>query len=166
MVLKSLDEIPPNTTDANFYEATSASTLKQYATIFTTVFGPPLAATEKAFLHFGTYDGDDGRIFLGEVNGEAAAGGILIQTEDVTGVYGIAVREKFRRRGIWEAVTWEVLRAGKEQGCEAAALLSTEMGYPLYKKMGFETVVTYLSFEASHHNTDDAVVGFDHEQTI
>ena len=47
-------------------------------------------------------------------------------------------------------MTREVLRAGREAGCQVGVLHSSEMGYPLYERMGFETVVTYQQFERQH----------------
>lgn len=65
----------------------------------------------------------------------------------MAGVYSVGVVEAFRRRGIGEAMTRAVLRAGREAGCRVAVLQSSEMGRPLYERMGFETVVTYHHFE-------------------
>ena len=40
-----------------------------------------------------------------------------------------------------------VLRAGRDAGCRVGVLQSSEMGYPRYQEMGFETVVTDHQFE-------------------
>ena len=90
---------------------------------------------------------DDVRLFLGSLDGQPAASGLLIRSGDVAGVYSIGVVEEFRRQGLGEAMSWAVLRAGREAGCHVGVLQSSEMGYPLYERMGFETVVTYHHFE-------------------
>ena len=36
---------------------------------------------------------------------------------------------------------------GRDAGCEVAALQSSEMGRPLYERLGFETVVRYHQYE-------------------
>jgi ribosomal protein S18 acetylase RimI-like enzyme len=81
------------------------------------------------------------------VAGYRKASGLLVQSGHVAGVYTIGVVEEFRRRGIGEAMTWEVLRTGRDAGCRVGVLQSSEMGYPLYERMGFGTVVTYHHFE-------------------
>ena len=58
-------------------------------------------------------------------------------------MYTIAVREAFRRRGIGELLTWETLRAGRDLGCEVGVLQASEMGKPIYARMGFEETVRY-----------------------
>lgn len=89
---------------------------------------------------------DSLRFLLGRVDEEPAACGILSLHEGVAGLYLIGVEEDFRRRGIGEAMTWELLRLGKEQDAEIGVLQSTEMGYPLYEQMGFETEIEFRFF--------------------
>lgn len=81
--------------------------------------------------------------FVGRIDGTPVACGLLIRTEDVAGVYTIGVAEAYRRRGFGEAMTREVLAAGRELGCQVGVLQSSSMGIPLYERMGFETVVRY-----------------------
>jgi GNAT superfamily N-acetyltransferase len=83
------------------------------------------------------------RLFVGRIDDTPAACGLLVRTDDVAGVYTIGVKEMFRRRGFGEAMTREVLGTGRELGCRIGVLQSSEMGVPLYERMGFETVVEY-----------------------
>ena len=46
-------------------------------------------------------------------------------------------------RGIGEAISRQVLRAGADVGCEVGVLQASPMGHPLYEKMGFEEVIDY-----------------------
>lgn len=84
--------------------------------------------------------------FLGRVNSEPAACGILYLDDSVAGVYVIGVKEAFRRQGLGEAMTWSLLQAGQERGADRGVLQSTEMGYPLYDQMGFDTEVEFWHF--------------------
>jgi ribosomal protein S18 acetylase RimI-like enzyme len=88
----------------------------------------------------------DLQYFVGRVDGQPAACGMLNVDGTVAGVYVIGVDEAFRRRGIGEAMTWEVLREGQAKGAEMGVLQSTQMGYPLYDQMGFETEVEFRHF--------------------
>ena len=145
MAMAPLDEIPPRDSVAEIAEVTDPDEREEFSTVTASAFEMPLdvaAQVDQAALA-----ADDVRLFLGSVDGHPAASGLLLQSGDVAGVYSIGVVEEFRRRGIGEAMSWEVLRAGHESGCQVGVLQSSEMGYPLYKRMGFETVVTYHHFE-------------------
>lgn len=43
-------------------------------------------------------------------------------------------------------MTWATLRAGRDAGRRVGLPQSSEMGVPVYERMGFETVVTYRHF--------------------
>lgn len=145
MAMSSLDEIPPRDSIAEITEVTGPDERDDFSTVTASAFELPIAVAEQ--LDQAALAADDVRLFLGRVDGRPAASGLLIQTGDVAGVYSIGVVDEFRRRGIGEAISWMVLRAGREAGCQVGVLQSSETGYPLYKRMGFETVVTYHQFE-------------------
>jgi GNAT superfamily N-acetyltransferase len=146
MAMASLDEIPPRNSAADIAEVTDPDELDDFNRVAASVFRTPLDVAEQVYQV--ALVGDEKRLFLGRVNGYPAACGLLIQSGDVAGVYTIGVSEEFRRQGIGEVMSWEVLRAGREAGCHVGVLQSSDMAYPLYKKMGFETVVTYHHFES------------------
>lgn len=145
MAMTPLDEISPQNSAAEIAEVTDPDELDDFSRVASAVFGTPLDVAEQVYQV--ALVGDEKRLFLGSVDGTPAACGLSIQSGDVAGVYTIGVVEQFRGRGIGEAMSWEVLRAGREAGCRVGVLQSSEMAYPLYKKMGFETVVTYHNFE-------------------
>lgn len=148
MILTTLAEVPPNETVADVSEVTDPDLLDAFIDVLARGFGMPLELSRQANPP-SLLDEEDVRMFIGRVDGEPVAGGMLIRTDDVAGVYNIAVDEKFRRQGIGEAMTWAVLRAGRNSGCEVGALQSSEMAYTLYQRMGFETAVNYHHFEQS-----------------
>lgn len=90
---------------------------------------------------------NDLEYFVGHVDGDPAACGILYLNASVAGVYVIGVDEAFRRQGIGEAMTWSLLQSGHERGAELGVLQSTEMGHPLYEQMGFETELGFWHFD-------------------
>lgn len=148
MAMASLDEIPPPDSVAEIAEiaeVTDPDERAEFSTVTASVFGLPQDVVEP--VDRAALAADDVRLFLGRVDGHPAASGVLIRSGDVAGVYSIGVVEEFRRRGIGEAMSWAVLRAGRDAGCQVGVLQSSEMGYPLYERMGFETVVTYHQFE-------------------
>ena len=144
MAMGSLDELPSPDSVANIAAVTGPEDRDDFSTVTASAFGMPpdvVAQVDQAALA-----ADDMRPFLGRVDGRPAASGLLVQSGDVAGLYWIGVVEEFRRQGIGEAMSWAVLRAGREAGCHVGVLQSSEMGYPLYERMGFEPVVTYHQF--------------------
>lgn len=71
---------------------------------------------------------------------------IAIRSDDVSGVYGVGVPERMRRRGIGSAVTWAAVQAGRDWGCHLVVLQSSTMGYEVYRRMGFEVLTHYVMF--------------------
>lgn len=85
-------------------------------------------------------------LFLGELDGEPAATSLLLRTPGVAGVYWVATLAAHRGRGLGEALTWAAVRAGAEAGDPVASLQASEMGAPVYTRMGFETPLHYLRY--------------------
>lgn len=78
------------------------------------------------------------RMVLGRLDGEPVATNIVLNGAGVVGVYGIAVSPSARGKGIGAAITLKpMLEARDQQGYQYAVLFSTEMGLPVYKRIGF-----------------------------
>lgn len=63
--------------------------------------------------------------------------------DGMAGVYGVAVREAWRRRGIASALTAQCLRLARDAGCDAAYLNPSEMAYSAYASLGFEDALPF-----------------------
>jgi GNAT superfamily N-acetyltransferase len=78
------------------------------------------------------------RMVLGRLNGEPVATNIVLKGAGVMGVYGIAVSPSARGQGIGAAITLKpLLDARAQHGYNHAVLFGTEMGVPIYKRIGF-----------------------------
>ena len=88
----------------------------------------------------------DWRAYVGYVGGQPVASSQLVITDRVAGIYWVATLEAFRRRGFGEAMTWHAVEEGVAAGCDAASLQASPMGYPIYERMGFRTVMHYRTF--------------------
>jgi GNAT superfamily N-acetyltransferase len=66
--------------------------------------------------------------------------GTVVVTGDAAGVYGIAVLDRWRRRGIGAALTSTVLAAGARRGCRIAHLNPSTLGARTYRRLGFRDV--------------------------
>jgi GNAT superfamily N-acetyltransferase len=145
MALASLEEIPRTESPVDIERVTSAEDVEGFAVVTSATYGIPMELAKQAPTEAMATD-ERMAPLLGRVDDEPVACGLLVRTGDVAGVYAICVMEPFRRQGIGEEMSWAVLRAGRDTGAEFGVLQSTEMGYPLYERMGFETVVEYHLF--------------------
>ncbi len=143
MVLQSLAELQPEMpSDLEVSLVTGPDQLETVVAATADGFGaPPEFARHMAPASM--LDDPSMQWFVGSVEGEPAACGQLILTDDLAGVYTIAVIERFRRRGFGEAMTRAVLLAGRDNGATQGVLQSSDMGRSMYASMGFETFTDY-----------------------
>jgi ribosomal protein S18 acetylase RimI-like enzyme len=81
--------------------------------------------------------------FLALLEGEPAAGAMVVVTHGVAGIYWVGTTPAARRRGLAELCTRAASRRGFDLGARVAALQASEMGEPVYARMGFTTVTRY-----------------------
>lgn len=80
------------------------------------------------------------RTYLGEVDGEVVATAHGITLGDVVGVFAIGTVPSHRGRGYGAALTAAAVEGGFRDGARSALLQASELGFPVYERMGFETV--------------------------
>ena len=78
--------------------------------------------------------------FLGTLDGKAVATSSIFYSAGVAGVQFVATMPTARRRGLGGFMTLQPLYEAHRQGVTAAILQSSEMGYNLYKDVGFQHV--------------------------
>jgi len=89
---------------------------------------------------------DHAAYFVAALDGEPAGISLAWRTGESGGIYSVATLESARRRGVGTTVTWAALDAIRAWGCTSAVLQSSEMGYPVYRAMGFVEVTRYIRF--------------------
>ncbi len=77
------------------------------------------------------------RIYVGYLDREPFATNLLFNGGGVASVYAVAILPKAQRRGIGAAITLKPLLEAREMGYHHGVLFSTEMGVPVYQRIGF-----------------------------
>ena len=85
-------------------------------------------------------------LYLGSEGGAPVVSGLGWRTGRTIGVFSIATIESARRRGYGAAMTARVMADGVAAGCDVAALQASDMGRPIYERLGFRTVVRYSAY--------------------
>ncbi len=84
--------------------------------------------------------------FTGYLDGEAVAVSSLVMTDGMAGIYAVATLPHARKRGIGTAMTVHALSEGKRRGADIAVLQATDMGRPVYEKIGFRKIFDYQNY--------------------
>ena len=79
------------------------------------------------------------RYFAVEHEGRMVATSMLFLHDGLAGIYGVATLPEHRGRGLGAHLTAEPLRAAWERGYTTGLLQASEMGAPVYERIGFRT---------------------------
>jgi ribosomal protein S18 acetylase RimI-like enzyme len=83
-------------------------------------------------------------LWLAYSDGEPVSTATGIATGDAVGIFSVGTPPEHRRRGHGAWVTAQAVRGGFEAGASFAYLQSSEMGFGVYERLGFERVCDYL----------------------
>jgi Acetyltransferase (GNAT) family len=81
--------------------------------------------------------------YLGYFEERPVATSIRLSAHGVAGIYFVGTLPEFRRRGFGEAMTWRAVIDGKKEGCIHCCLQASQLGRPIYERMGFRRVIDY-----------------------
>jgi GNAT superfamily N-acetyltransferase len=88
--------------------------------------------------------------YVGYVQGKPVAISVLLLDAGIAGLYNIATIPQMRRQGLATAITLAALRQARDLGYHIAVLQASEMGVPVYRRLGFQDHFTFVSY--SLHN--------------
>lgn len=81
--------------------------------------------------------------FTGHLGGTPVGVSSTVMAGGLAGLYAIATLPTARKHGVGSAMTFHAMAEGKRRGADQVILQATEMGRPVYEKLGFETVFAY-----------------------
>ena len=151
MPLMVLDPVPASPAGAHVdglvVTAVDEATVAAYVEVLAAGFGMPLDLAASLFGAPLLLESPGFTGFLGTLHGEPVATSGVYVTGDTAGVYNVAPIEAARGRGVGAALTWASALAGREAGAARSILQASEMGEPVYARMGYATPARYRQFE-------------------
>lgn len=126
----------------------TAATLAEWSRVVAVSFGCPEEYVEGP----ASYDRDVGlpgetalRRFLLRVDGEPLASSALLpgrRASSLAGIFCVGTLEAARGQGLGAIVTLAAMDAARAAGAQVAVLQASEMGRPVYERLGFDTVAS------------------------
>lgn len=151
MPLMVLDPIPPSPAGAKVeglvVTPVDAAAVDAYVDVLAAGFGMPHGLAASVFGAPLLLESPGFTGLLGTVDGEPVATSGVYVTGETAGVYNVATLESMRGRGLGAALTWAAALAGREAGAARSVLQASEMGEPVYARMGYDTPARYRQFE-------------------
>jgi GNAT superfamily N-acetyltransferase len=146
MALMPLRPAPAPPTGLRIARVADDTALAAFAHTAFAGFGlPPSFGTK--FMTRRLLESPEAALFVGSVDGAPVATAMLLATGSIAGIYWVATLDTHRRRGFAEALTWAALEAGRQLGCTVGSLQASELGRPVYERMGFVQTAEYVFYE-------------------
>ena len=91
------------------------------------------------------------------INTEIVGTGVATVNDSATWLGNIIVRENYRNKGIGCAITKHLIDFSNTKGNDTIILTASELGLPVYTKLGFEHDTYYQFFKSSNEIKIDSV---------
>jgi GNAT superfamily N-acetyltransferase len=138
--LDDLSNLPPLPEQVQVFKVETSAQYQQALEIIHEVFGGPRALCE----FFNPLEAV--QVFLAFYQGQPAASTTLWPYAGTAGIYSVATRPRFRRRGLAMAVVGQALKYAHQAGFHLACLRTSPNLFPLYQRLGFEPVGQVLRY--------------------
>jgi hypothetical protein len=145
MILSPMCEAPPPPTGLEIRAAGDAASIRDHAAAVADAFAFPVQVAQQV-LTTRLLRIPDAEFYVGYVHGRPVSSSAMVPAHRSAGVYNVGCIGTERRKGYGEAMTWHAVRRGAAVDCIMSSLQASEMGAPIYARMGFETPVHYKTF--------------------
>lgn len=144
--LYALDERLPRPPGLTIVAVADERTLRDWAELAGAGYGEPAPVRQARYdVHLALGLSTDLPLlrYVAYLEGQAVAMSALFLGAGVAGIYEVATAESARRKGIGAAITLAPLYRARELGYRIGVLQASEMGTPLYTRLGFRQVCTF-----------------------
>jgi len=120
--------------------------LAEWTRIVISAFGMPVESSGlllDLFDRVGYTPDSDLSNYVGILGDQVVSSSSLFLGGGVAGIYNVATLPDARGRGIGAAMTLAPLEEGRERGCKIGILQSSDMGFGVYQRLGFEQFFTF-----------------------
>ena len=140
--LREINLYSPEPKGFKIQEVQTDSELKTYFQIWSTGYEYPTFLGENMYNTTIkkpiSHESIHGKLYLGYLNGKPVATSRLFIGAGAAGLYWVTTIPEARGKGIGTQMSLRPLKDGLNAGYPLGVLDSTDMGYPVYKKMGFK----------------------------
>ena len=84
--------------------------------------------------------------FVGYLDGQPVSTSELFIGGGVAGLYSVATKKEYRRRGIGSALTWAAADHARRQGLSTMVLQSSDAGKGVYTRLGFRSFCHFAEY--------------------
>ena len=131
-------KVPEMPEGFTYQKVTTLDLLKAHAKLLPSAYGMPEPAQDfltKMCLSIGIRE--DYCNYLGFLDDEPVACATVLYSDGVAGIHNVATHPKARRKGVGAYISAAPLFDAREQGYKVSTLLSSKMGYNVYRRLGF-----------------------------
>lgn len=147
MDLNTLDESASRVAGLEFKIADDDKSAWTWVEVFTQGYGLPLGQEPSIFETWGNMGRDIPlRNYIGYMDGKPVATSCLFLGGGAAGIYSVSTLPEFRGKGIGAAMTVKPLFDAREMGYRIGTLQSSEMGFNIYKRLGFRHLCQIENF--------------------
>jgi ribosomal protein S18 acetylase RimI-like enzyme len=145
-----MDETLPEVDGLEIRVAGDADSIRTWTNVFVKGYGLP-SAWESSTFELWMQLGLDLPIrnYLGYLNGKPLSTCTLFFGGGAAGIYCVSTLPEARGRGVGAAITLKPLQEAREMGYRVGVLQSSEMGFNVYKKLGFRHLCQIENFYLS-----------------